>query len=111
MTETILIIAVTLLSIVGLTDAVNWAIEKLFYGKSDHLPILVVPLSGENANVKLHEIISREHLAGGRKYRLYAVDCGLDDRERTLCGQLCNAYKTARFCDGGELMNILQNFA
>ena len=107
MTETILIITVTLLSLVGLTDAVNWVIERLFYGKSEPLPILIIPLSGENANVKLHEIISRERLANGKKYRLYALDCGLDEGERALCGQLCDDYQTVQFCDSNELVHIL----
>ena len=109
MTETILIIAVTLLSLVGLTDAVNWVIERLFYGRPETLPILIIPLSGENANVKLHRIISRERLADGKKCRLYALDCGLDSGERALCGQLCDDYKTVQFCDGNELVHILNN--
>ena len=105
--EIIFGVVVVLLSVAGAVSLIRWAAMKLLAPNNKHRRIYAVMLSGENADIELQMAIDlAEWMPILKKGTLYAVDCGLEEKQAVSCARLCKGTEF-RFLTKRELSDKL----
>lgn len=105
--EIIFGVTVVLLSVAGAVSLIRWAAMKLLTPSDKMGRVYAVMLSGDNADLELQMAIDlAEWMPILKKGVLYAVDCGLEEKQAVSCARLCKGTEF-RFLTKRELSDKL----
>ena len=108
MTEIILIIAVALLAVLGLSELLNLMIYKIFCTHPKKQPVLLIPLKGDDAEMVLRAAVARERVPGaGKCGAIIAVDCGISAEAAESSRRFCSRNAGISVCRIEQLQEIL----
>lgn len=83
-------VIIVLLSVAGAVSLIKWAALMLLSPQNDKNRVYAVLLSGDNADIELQMALDlAEWEPMLKKGKLYAVDCGLEEMQATVCAKIC----------------------
>lgn len=107
MLEYILYAAIILLSLIGLVEIIRTAALFLLSEKHPPEQLLLVLLSGDNAETALRSALERVRMMGIRGCRrIIAVDMGMSSDSMEICRRLCNEYGCIILCTPDTLAEL-----